>query len=127
MEPRRYRLNRPTLGVCSARDKKICTTVPVNAIIEVQMPDILESKQTVQITWCDRVLTMFTEDILERGTPIDDPLVENSSPPLAKLRAARFYCRRGPSTRLQPNNFPLTGYSHFALIFSLLRVRASEP
>jgi len=85
MESRRYRLNRSTLGVCSDGEKRFCATVPANEVIEVAMPDILEPKQTVQVRWCNRVLTMFSEDILERGTPMDDTPVQRNSPASAVI------------------------------------------
>ena len=71
MEPRRLRLNRPTLGVCSDGPRKACVMVPANEIIEVELPDILECGHTIEVKWASRVLTMFTEDILKRGVAID--------------------------------------------------------
>jgi hypothetical protein len=85
----RYRLNRPTLGLCSDDQRKACVTVPANEIVEVQVPDILARKHTVEIRWGNRVLTMFTGDILERGIPIDDPQTEDNS-----SRAASYHCSR---------------------------------
>ena len=67
MEPRRYRLNRPTLGVCSDGGKRSCVTVPRDEIIEVQLANLSEDKPTLEIKWGDRVLTIFREDLLERG------------------------------------------------------------
>ena len=68
MESRRYRLNRATLGVCSDGGKRTCVTVPRNEIIEVQLASISEDKRTLEIKWGNRVLTIFREDLLERGT-----------------------------------------------------------
>jgi|SRR4051794_11516490 hypothetical protein len=79
MKPRRYRLNRATLGVCSDGDKKCCITVPDGEIIRVQIPDILANRQTLEIEWGGRVLTVFTQDILARGTALDDPSTENTN------------------------------------------------
>ena len=79
MKPRRYRLNRPTLGVCSEGDKKCCIMVPEGEIIRAQVPDILANKQTLEIEWGGRVLMVFTQDILARGVALDDSSSESAN------------------------------------------------
>jgi hypothetical protein len=71
MEPRRFRLNRPTLGVHSDGEKRCCVTVPAGEIVEAEAQDILENKRTVEVRWAQRIVTMFAEDLLARGIPVD--------------------------------------------------------
>ena len=73
MEPRRYRLNRSTLGVSSDGEKKTCLTVPGNEIIQVELSDVLERGHTIEVKWGNHMLTMFTEDILDRGILVNSP------------------------------------------------------
>ena len=70
MEPRRYRLKKPTLGVCSDGGKRWCVTVPRDEVIEIQRANISKNNATVEIKWGDRALTMFSEDVLERGIEV---------------------------------------------------------
>jgi hypothetical protein len=46
MESRRYRLNRPRLGVCSDGRKRSCVRVPGDEIIDVQLTNLSEDKPT---------------------------------------------------------------------------------
>ena len=66
MEPRRYRLKKPTLGVCSDGGKRWCVTVQRGEVIEIQSQTFRKTA-TVEVKWGDQVLTMFSEDVLARG------------------------------------------------------------
>jgi len=73
MKSRRFRLNRPTLGVSLNGPKRTCIIVPANEIIEVDFPDSMAPKHTANIKWGNVVLSMFTEDVLTRGVAFTDP------------------------------------------------------
>jgi hypothetical protein len=80
MKLTRYRLSRPTLGVHSANGKPCCMTVPTDATIEIPLDGILTDHRTVEVRWEDYVLTMFSQDVRERGLALDSTEPDRSEP-----------------------------------------------
>jgi hypothetical protein len=65
---RRLRLTRNTIGIESVADRLIVVTVPKDAIIELMAGPADNNK--VALIWEGKALTMFAEDVRERGEEI---------------------------------------------------------
>lgn len=76
----RYRLAKPTLGVHSANGEPCCVTVPAHATIEIPLDGILNDHRTVEVRWEDYVLTMFSQDVRERGVALDNTELDLGEP-----------------------------------------------
>ena len=65
----RYRLTARTLGVVSRDGRQVMIDVPDDAIVEV-VDDPRTADAMVRVRWREEIVTMFVEDIQERGDAV---------------------------------------------------------
>jgi hypothetical protein len=65
----RYRLTARTLGVVSRDGRQVMIEVPEDAVVEV-VGDPRTANAMVRVRWQDEIVTMFVQDVQERGEPI---------------------------------------------------------
>jgi len=63
----RYRLTKPTIALYPDGLKRICITVAEGAVVEVLAPVSAKTNELIEVKWQERTLSMFKEDIEERG------------------------------------------------------------
>ena len=69
---RRFKLERPTLAIDSANDKRQSSYVPAGAIIKVVSGPTSDGDRMVDVLWNGKVVTMFAIDVNVRGTEVLD-------------------------------------------------------
>jgi hypothetical protein len=67
-----FRLDTPTLGIEETSGRRRAVTVPANEIVRVVQGPTPTATRLVDVMWEGRYLTMFTVDIQERGTEVED-------------------------------------------------------
>ena len=67
---KRFRLKTDTMGVGTVDDKRVAVTVPADAIIEVTGGPRPNDIRMVDVRWDGKALTMFFEDIQNRGEAV---------------------------------------------------------
>jgi hypothetical protein len=69
MTGRKFVLKKDTLAILSENGGRVAVTVPEDAIVEIPIGDI-NGDRLVNVHWQGKVLTMFTQDIHDRGEQV---------------------------------------------------------
>lgn len=67
-----YRLNRAMIGIYSVNDNRTVVMIPEGAHVTLLCAP-LDGHKVVDVTWEDKILMLFTEDLREHGTPLEAP------------------------------------------------------
>jgi len=70
---RRFRLNKPTLGIDSSGRKPQAVLVPAGSVIQV-LKGPSETDPMVLVQWESMALTMFVLDVRERGEEVAEAI-----------------------------------------------------
>lgn len=69
---KRFRLKRKTLAVGAKEGAKTAIYIPEHAIIAVKSGPTKTDSRMVEVLWDGRLLTMFVEDIEQRGEEVSE-------------------------------------------------------
>jgi hypothetical protein len=67
---KRYCIRSSTMAIISSGGQRTVVPVPVDAIVTIA-DDLREGDRLVDVRWNDREYLMFTQDLRERGEPLD--------------------------------------------------------
>ena len=67
---RRYRIKTPTMAIFSSTGQRTIVTVPVDAVVGISR-DSPDGDRLIDVVWNDKDYLMFTQDLRERGEPLD--------------------------------------------------------
>jgi hypothetical protein len=66
----RYRIGCPTTGLILEGDRHVSVTIPEGATIAIE-GETFNGEWLVDVTWDDKAVMMFTQDLRSRGKKID--------------------------------------------------------
>jgi hypothetical protein len=69
---KRFRLKTSTLGIETIDCHRTAVEVPANEIVTVLSGPRPDDRRMIDVSWDERTLVMFAEDIQERGQEIGD-------------------------------------------------------
>ena len=65
---RRYRIKTPTIAICANKGSNV--TVPADVIVTISR-DLTPGDRLIDVIWNEKDYLMFTQDLRERGEPLD--------------------------------------------------------
>ena len=65
----RYRLKSPTMALFLEEDRHVARTIPAGAFISI---DHVDGDRLVEVTWDDKKVLMFAQDVRSRGEKIGE-------------------------------------------------------
>ena len=66
----RFRLKLDTIGIGHAHDKRIAMIVPAGEVVRVLSCPRADDPRLVDVLWRNRTVTMFAQDIEQRGAEV---------------------------------------------------------
>jgi hypothetical protein len=67
-----YRLTTPTIAVVIKDGNHVAHTIPAGAVLTVEDGTIFEGNKLVEVTWDEKKVLMFPQDLRARCVPDDD-------------------------------------------------------
>lgn len=67
---RRYRMSKPTIALVIEEGRHVARTIPEGDIVAIDatLPD---SSKLVEVTWNEKTVLMFSQDVKNRGEKLD--------------------------------------------------------
>ncbi len=65
-----YRITNPTIALFEEEGRHVARTVPAGALITVDSA-AFDGNKLVDVTWNDKKVMMFTQDLRSRALPVD--------------------------------------------------------
>jgi hypothetical protein len=69
-QSRRYRIKSPTMAIFSSDGQRKTITVPIGVIVIIS-EDPQQGDRLIDVVYNDQGYMMFTQDLRERGEPLD--------------------------------------------------------
>jgi hypothetical protein len=66
----RYRITNPTIALFEEEGRHVARTVPAGAIINIDS-SAFDGNRLVDVTWDEKKVMMFTQDLRSRALPVD--------------------------------------------------------
>jgi hypothetical protein len=67
-----YRLSAPTIAVVMKDGNHVAHTIPAGALLKLEEGIIIEGNKLVEVTWDEKKVLMFPQDLRTRCVPEED-------------------------------------------------------